>query len=101
MMMAHDSTPFPPALDEETMSEVRSALRQLVHDGGDSEALTSALRRMSDEAKEREMRPEQLLVILKGIWSSLPEVRYAARGESHGVLLQKVISLSIEQYYGK
>lgn len=83
------------------MSEVRSALRQLVRDGRHSEALTSALRRMSDEAKRRQMRPEQLLVILKGIWSSLPEVRYAARGEPHGSMLQKVITLSIEQYYGK
>jgi hypothetical protein len=101
MMMAHDSTPFPPALDEETMTEVRSALRQYVRDGSDPSALTHALRRMSDEARRREMRPEQLLVILKGIWGSLPEVRYSHRAEPHGTMLQKVISLCIEQYYGK
>lgn len=100
MMMAHDSTPFPPALDEETLSEVRSALGRFIRDGTHSDDLTSALRRMSEEARAKEMRAEQLLIVLKGIWSSLPEVRHA-RGEPHGTMLQRVIGICIEQYYGK
>lgn len=99
MMMAHDSTPIPPGLDEETIARVRFALRRYVREGDQTEELRDALHRMAAEARAKSIRAEQLLIILKGIWGSLPEVRYEPRTQPREKMLQELVTICIDQYY--
>jgi hypothetical protein len=99
MMMAYDSSPGPNHLAEETIDAVRSALVAYVGAPSDGTRLREALRAMADEAHAKSMLAEQLLVVLKDIWYSLPDVR-AMRDGTHQVrLLQRVVTMCIKEYY--
>lgn len=99
MMMAYDSSPGPRALTEETVAAVRSALEQYIEAPAAGEQLGSALRHMAAEARERSMYPEQLLVVLKDIWHSLPGVRDMEKPADQVRLLQRVVTMCIKEYY--
>jgi hypothetical protein len=45
------------------------------------------------------MLPEQLLVVLKDVWSSLPEVRSMTNTREQINLLQRVVTMCIREYY--
>ena len=102
MMMAFDSTPPAARLDEETVAELRAVLARYVNDGDDSRELRDALRRAAEEAREKGIRPEHLLVALKEIWYSLPELAEMARASRQHEqqrLLQRLIAHCLDQYY--
>lgn len=100
MMMAFDSSHSPPSrLDDATVDAVRDALRPYLIDDSDPSALQRALLRMSAEAREKDMRAEQLLVSLKDIWHSLPEVRAMTDTAEQVRLLQRVVTMCIKEYY--
>jgi len=100
MMMAHDSSHTPPSrLDDATVAAARAALRAYLANGADSAALRGALLRMSTEARAREILPEQLLVVLKDVWGSLPEVRAMTDVGEQVRLLQRVVTMCIKEYY--
>lgn len=98
MMMAHDSSPERPQLSAEVVSELTAALARYAANESDIAALQPALRRVADEARTRRVHAEQLLVLLKDVWFGLPGVRHANSEEQH-LLLQRVVSLSIREYY--
>lgn len=100
MMMAHDSSPPPPSrLDDETVAAVRAALRAYLSNGADASPLQRALLRMSTEARDKGMFPEQLLVTLKDVWNALPEVRAMSDHAEQVRLLQRVVTMCIKEYY--
>jgi ActR/RegA family two-component response regulator len=100
MMMAHDSSQTPPSrLDDETVAAVRAALRAYLANPAESAALQRALLRISAEARERAMLPEQLLVVLKDLWGTLPEVRAMTDAGEQVRLLQRVVTMCIKEYY--
>jgi hypothetical protein len=100
MMMATDSSHTPPSrLDAATVEVVREALRSYLADGADPAALQRALRRMSTEAHDKSMQAEHLLVLLKDVWSSLPEVRGMTDTTEQIRLLQRVVTMCIKEYY--
>jgi hypothetical protein len=100
MMMAHDSSPTPPSrLDDDTVAAVRAALRTYLANASDSAVLQGALLRLSAEARDRAVLPEQLLVVLKDVWGALPEVRAMADAGEQVRLLQRVVTMCIKQYY--
>jgi predicted NACHT family NTPase len=100
MMMAHDSSATPPSrLDDDTVAAVRAALRAYLVHRTDSVALREALLRVSAEARQRAILPEQLLVVLKDVWSSLPEVRGMTDAGEQVRLLQRVVTMCIKEYY--
>jgi hypothetical protein len=99
MMMAHDSTQGPGSLDEETIRAVRGALVEYIDSPARSGALRRALRVMAAEARERSMLPEQLLIVLKDIWYSLPDVRRMPEPDDRIRLLQRVVTICIKEYY--
>jgi hypothetical protein len=99
MMMAHDSSPGPSALTEETIEAVRAALVQYVEFPTRGEALGATLRHMAAEARSHSMLPEQLLVVLKDIWYSLPSVRNMSEPADQVRLLQRVVTMCIKEYY--
>src|SRR5688500_20272151 len=64
------------ALSETTMKELRSALIvQLENPEDPSPELTNLLRRVGREAAEKEIRPEQLIIIFKQLWNRSEERR--------------------------
>jgi hypothetical protein len=101
MMMAHDSSPGRRALAEPTIEAVRGALVEYIDDPASGERLGAALRSMAAEARERDMLPEQLLVILKDIWHSLPGVRRMKEPADQIRLLQRVVTMCIKEYYAE
>jgi len=101
MMMAHDSSPTPPSgLAEETTEAVRAALVRYLRAPGSPNELRSALNRMADEARSKAILPEHLLITLKRLWSSLPEVRALGDVEEQTRMLQRVVTMCIREYYG-
>ncbi len=101
MMMAHTSDSPPPALDAETVTAVRAALTRYVREGDHTTELRELLMRVAAEARMKGIMAERLLVVLKEIWGSLPEVRHAERTRitEQNVLLQRLITRCIQQYY--
>lgn len=96
-MMARESSPGPGALSDESVAAVRLALQRYA-DNPDDDELHVALRRLSVEARDRALLPEQLLTRLKDMWHELPSVR-AAAGSDHARLLQRVVTICIKEYY--
>jgi hemoglobin-like flavoprotein len=100
MMMAHDSSHTPPSrLDDESVNALRIALRAYLHDAEEPSGLQAALHRIAVEARERAILPEQLLVVLKEVWSALPEVRSMTESRQQVNLLQRVVTMCIREYY--
>jgi hypothetical protein len=97
-MMAHDATPDPPHLSEASITMLRSAMQAYVADR-DLPALETALHQVSVEAREKKVLAEQLLVVLKDLWFSLPEIRATGDSEEQTRLLQRVVTLCIRAYY--
>ena len=100
MMMAYDSSRPPPSrLDDDTLDELRAALRQYLADNSSPSVLRSALLRMSSEAREKAILPEHLLIVLKDVWNALPEVRAMPDATRQIRMLQRVVTLCIKEYY--
>jgi hypothetical protein len=101
MMMAQDFSPPPAAgLAEETVTRARVALsRYLEAPEANGPALRDALDGMASEARTKSMLPEQLLIVLKDIWYSLPEVRAIEDSSAQIRLLQRVVTMCIKEYY--
>ena len=78
---------------------MRAALEQYIASAGASDLLRASLHRMAAEAHERTILPEQLLVILKDIWYSVPTVRDMENSEDQVRLLQRVVTMCIRAYY--
>jgi len=100
MMMAHDSGQPPSScLDDESLNALRLALRAYLQDHEDPSALQASLLLVATEARARSILPEQLLVTLKDVWSTLPEVRAMTDAREQVRLLQRVVTMCIKEYY--
>ena len=99
MMMAFDSSHDPPSrLSDDTTDCVRVALRDYLASES-STAVQRALLKMAAEAREKSMPPEQVLIALKDIWNTLPEVRTMSDTGNQIRLLQRVVTMCIKEYY--
>ena len=99
-MMAHDSSEPPSGrIDDASLDAVRFALRAYVQDSENASALQPSLLRLAAEARARNVLPERLLVTLKELWSSLPEVRAMTDASEQVRLLQRVVTMCIREYY--
>jgi hypothetical protein len=98
MMMAPDSTPGRPGLSAESVDALRSALEEYLASGREIASLQPTLRRIAVEAHEKKIHAEQLLVLLKDAWYALPQMGRAGT-EPQNILLQRVITLCIREYY--
>lgn len=99
MMMAHGSSPSPASLADETIAAVRAAIARYLDEPSQGEELRAALRAMSDEARDKAMYPEHLLVVLKDLWYTLPAVRRMDEPADQIRLLQRVVTICIKEYY--
>jgi hypothetical protein len=99
MMMAPDTTPGRPSLSAESVDALRSALEEFLASGREIASLQPTLRRIAVEARTKKILAEQLLVLLKDVWYALPQMGRAAGNEPQNILLQRVITLCIREYY--
>lgn len=96
-MMAFDRMPSQ-RLEAPTLDALRAVMQRAVRKGDHGMELQEVLARAATEAREKEMHAEQLLVIMKDLWHSLPDLR-AADTDRQNELLQELISRCITQYY--
>jgi len=102
MKMQHDTGPMPPnALAQKTVDSVCSALEHYVHapECEPAPELRAALKDLAHEARQKAIAPEQLLLVLKGIWRSLPDIENARDHDEQTRLLQRVVSMCIREYF--
>ncbi len=100
MMVAHDSGSLPPSrLADETIATLRDALRRYLSNGLTPSPLQAALQLVGREAREKDILPEQLLITLKDVWNTLPEVRAMNDTAQQVRLLQRVVTMCIKEYY--
>lgn len=102
-MMAPDSRylPEPRPLSDETLAVLREAVAgHLQHvsdpDGGLERAVAAVVR----EARERAMRPEELIVAFKSLYSSLPEPSTTSARAEQVRLREQLVTACIRAYYG-
>lgn len=99
--MAQDPISLPPALgtlSEEAQGALVDALERYVAQGDDA-ALRPALQRVTREARERRMPPEQLMIAFKALWERMPSVRATSDPRLRARLLERLITASIREYF--
>ena len=97
-MMAFDRMPSP-RLEDPTVEALRTVMQRAMRKGDHGMELQEVLARAATEAREKDIYAEQLLVIMKDLWYSLPDLRGAADIDRQNELLQELISRCITQYY--
>src|SRR5438045_4753092 len=98
MMMHHDMGPMPPnALAQETVDSVRRALLRYVQSPASEPGteLRTALHTLAREAKSKTIATERLLITLKDIWQSLPDVQNARDHTEQMRVMHRVVTLCI------
>lgn len=98
-MMAFEKTPGSPHLEAKTIEALRTALARSITQGDHEADLRDLLCRTAAEAREKGIRAEQLLVALKDIWFSLPELTNKTATDVDNALLQDLVSRCIQEYY--
>jgi hypothetical protein len=84
-----------------TVARLRSVLsKHIEHPDEADPELARVLRQVVTEARNRQIRAEHLVVILKHVWDSLPEARHAIDREAQTLVRQRLITLCIRAYYG-
>lgn len=90
------------SLSESLIKELHSALaEQLRKPDQTSPELHSLLTRVAREAREKGIRPEQLLVIFKDIWNSLAESVRPRIADEFERMRQELVTACIKAYYAE
>lgn len=89
------------ALSGPTVARLRSVLtNHMEHPDVADPELSRVLRQVVTEARNRQIKAEQLIVMLKNVWDSLPDARHAIDREAQAQVRQRLITLCIKAYYG-
>ena len=86
-------------LSHETRATLRDALTTYLTPPSDVAPLRVALRRVAEESRAQQVRAEQLMIAFKTLWEALPQVREVRDPVSRGKLLERLITVCIEEYY--
>ena len=84
---------------EAALVALRNALRAYLAGRPTGGELHRAMNTMCSEAHASGLRAEELLVRLKQVFHQLPEVQEVPHGGDRNELLNRVVSLCIEEYY--
>ena len=101
-MMANESRDRPPQrqLSEETLAALRdSVVRHWHNPNGSDTALREALDRVAAEARDREMRAEELIIAFKQLWDDLPDLHGQSTRGDEARFRERLITMSIKAYY--
>jgi hypothetical protein len=83
---------------ERAGTALRAALQGHLRQPVPDHTLRRALHALCIDARARNLRPEQLIVIFKQVWSSLPEIQNRS-GNRRQELLDRIVTMCIEEYY--
>ena len=84
------------------MKELQAALTEQLRRGEETiPELTDVLKRIAREARERNVRPEALLVALKQLWNSLAETMRPQSADQFERVRQNLVTLCIKAYYAE
>ena len=90
------------SLSDSTMKELQAALtEQLKRPNGPTPELTRLLKRVGAEARAKNVRPEQLIVIFKQLWNSLAESLRPQNPDQQERVRQTLVTLCIQAYYAE
>jgi hypothetical protein len=89
-------------LSDSTMKELRAALAdQLKQPDGPTSALADVLKRVGKEAHQKNVPPEELIVIFKELWNSLAESLRPQNPDQYESVRQRLVTLCIQAYYAE
>ena len=89
-------------LSEGTIRELRAALtEQMKHPNGPTPALAKLLKKVGAEARQKNIKPEELLVTFKQLWNSLFESLRPQNAEQQERVRQNLVTLCIQAYYAE
>lgn len=101
-MVAYDSRRPPTPLSEPTRELLRAAIADaLGRNGEGGPLLRTALQAAAKEAREREMRPEELIIELKSIFTGVIHGRASAFAGDDNRLREWLVTNCLKAYYGK
>ena len=101
-MMAPDQPyqPHPRNLSAQTTAALRDAVVQHLDRGADGdESLGRAVSIVVAEARDREMRAEELILAFKTLYDTLPEPKSAVARAEQVQLRERLVSACIRAYY--
>ena len=98
-MMAFDRNRETPALDAATITELRATFTRSLEAGNHGDELKAVLARAAKDARAKGILAEQLLLALKDIWYSLPQIAAHSGNDVQMRLLQQLIARCIQEYY--
>ena len=101
-MMAPETPyqPHPRQLSAETTAALRDAVLRHLERGADGdESLGRAVSIVVAEAREREMRAEELILAFKTLYDALPEPKSAVARAEQVHLRERLVSACIRVYY--
>ena len=90
-----------PRLEAETLEALRGVMQRAVRRGDHPQELQDVLTLAAAEARTKNIQAEQLLVMMKELWYSLPDVRGAGDSGRQTELLQELVSRCISEYYAQ
>jgi hypothetical protein len=98
-MMAFDRTPSGSTLDPAMVAELRAVLSRSVQIGDHGDELKGLLARAAADARAKGIHAEQLMLALKDVWYSLPQLSAHPVSDVQTRLLQQLIARCIQEYY--
>ena len=101
-MMAPDSPhkPHSRELSTQTTAALRAAVLHHLERSSDGDAsLGRAVAAVVAEAREREMRPEELILAFKNLYDALPEPPSAVARAEQMQLRERLVTACIRAYY--
>ena len=97
--MSLEPTPTPPSLDANTVEALRAMLGRSAAQGRHDPQLHDLVCKTAGEARGKGIHAEQLLIMLKDIWYSLPDVAARTASDIDNALLDDLVSRCIREYY--
>jgi hypothetical protein len=98
-MMAFDRPPNSSALDAAIVTELREVLSRSLKAGNHGDELKGLLSKAAADARQKGIQAEQLLLVLKDVWYSLPQLASRPADDVQTRLLQQLIARCIHEYY--
>jgi hypothetical protein len=101
-MMAHDSrfSPEPRPLSDATLQALRTAVLSHLERKSDPEhGLELAVAAVVNEARERSMRPEELIIAFKALYAMLPDPPTTVARTEQLRLRERLVTECIRAYY--
>ncbi|MFN2635461.1 MAG: hypothetical protein ABR585_00320 [Gemmatimonadaceae bacterium] len=84
------------------MKELRTALiDQLKKPDAPTSELVVLLQKVGREAREKDIRPEQLIIAFKELWNSLAESLRPQNSDQNERVRQQLVTLCIQAYYSQ